>query len=223
MEASRAIDKRFVGLAAVSGVAGGVAMAMWMMIYSAATNNGFWSPLNVCMASFVYRSDAQMMLHDMMMHPGMMSMNEPLVPSHLAVGFLVHMAFSVVVGVSFALILLVVIRVLRLPLLATRIGYAGAAVIGALILYALMMYDHVCEPASSSRVDFSRRHRAGWTWIGSVPTSFSEALQEVATFATSRIANSVRKHTVLDATQLREYAGRARRVRHKSETKAVGG
>ncbi len=140
MEASRAIDKRFVGLAAVSGVAGGVAMAMWMMIYSAATNNGFWSPLNVCMASFVYRSDAQMMLHDMMMHPGMMSMNEPLVPSHLAVGFLVHMAFSVVVGVSFALILLVVIRVLRLPLLATRIGYTGAAVIGALILYALMMY-----------------------------------------------------------------------------------
>ncbi len=140
MEASRAIDKRFVGLAAVSGVAGGVAMAMWMMIYSAATNNGFWSPLNVCMASFIYRSDAQMMLHDMMMHPGMMSMNEPLVPSHLAVGFLVHMAFSVVVGVSFALILLVVIRVLRLPLLATRIGYTGAAVIGALILYALMMY-----------------------------------------------------------------------------------
>jgi len=140
MEASRAIDKRFVGLAAVSGVAGGVAMAMWMMIYSAATNNGFWSPLNVCMASFVYRSDAQMMLHDMMMHPGMMSMNEPLVPSHLAVGFLVHMAFSVVVGVSFALILLAAIRVLRLPLLATRIGYTGAAVIGALILYALMMY-----------------------------------------------------------------------------------
>ena len=140
MEASRAIDKRFVGLAAVSGVAGGVAMAMWMMIYSAATNNGFWSPLNVCMASFVYRSDAQMMLHDMMMHPGMMSMNEPLVPSHLAVGFLVHMAFSVVVGVSFALILLVAVRVLRLPLLATRIGYTGAAVIGALILYALMMY-----------------------------------------------------------------------------------
>ncbi len=140
MEASRAIDKRFVGLAAVSGVAGGVAMAMWMMIYSAATNNGFWSPLNVCMASFIYRSDAQMMLHDMMMHPGMMSMNEPLVPSHLAVGFLVHMAFSVVVGVSFALILLVAVRVLRLPLLATRIGYTGAAVIGALILYALMMY-----------------------------------------------------------------------------------
>ncbi len=31
-------------------------------------------------------------------------------------------------------------RVLRLPLLATRVGYTGAAVVGALILYALMMY-----------------------------------------------------------------------------------
>ncbi len=140
MEASRAIDGRFVGLAAVSGIAGGVAMAMWMMIYSAATNNGFWSPLNVCMASFVYRSDAQMMIHDMMMHPGMMSMNEPIVPSHLAVGFLLHIAFSVAVGVSFALILPAAIRMVRLPLLATRVGYTGAAVIGALILYVLMMY-----------------------------------------------------------------------------------
>lgn len=140
MEASRTIDSRFVGLAAVSGAAGGVAMAMWMMIYSAATGNGFWSPLNVCMASFVYRSDAQMMIHDMMMHPGMISMNEPLNASHLAVGFLLHMGFSIVVGVSFALILLAAIRVLRLPLLATRVGYTGAAVIGGLVLYGLMMY-----------------------------------------------------------------------------------
>lgn len=129
-----------MGLAAVSGAAGGVVMAMWMMIYSAATNNGFWSPLNVCMASFVYRSDAQMMIHEMMMHPGMMSMNVALVPSHLAVGFLLHMAFSIVVGVSFALILFAALRVLRLPLLATRLGYTAAAVIGGLMLYGLMMY-----------------------------------------------------------------------------------
>jgi len=156
MGASRGIDSRFVGLAAVSGVAGGVVMAMWMMIYSAATNNGFWSPLNVCMASFVYRSDAQMMIHDMMMHPGMMSMNEPLVPSHLAVGFLLHMAFSVVVGVSFALILLAAIRALRLPLLATRIGYTGAAVIGAVILYALMMYA-ILPQANPLMVDATPR------------------------------------------------------------------
>jgi hypothetical protein len=140
MEASRSIDSRFVGFAAVSGAAGGVVMAMWMMIYSAATNNGFWSPLNVCMASFVYRSDAQMMIHEMMMHPGMMSMNVALVPSHLAVGFLLHMGFSVVVGVSFALILFAAIRTLRLPLLATRLGYTGGAVVGGLLLYGLMMY-----------------------------------------------------------------------------------
>jgi len=47
------------------------------------------------------------------------------------------MAFSVVVGVAFGLILLAAIRALRLPLLATRIGYTGAAVIGAVILYGL--------------------------------------------------------------------------------------
>lgn len=139
MEAVRTVDRRFIGLAAVSGAAGGVAMALWMMIYSAATNNGFWTPLNVCMASFIYRSEGQMMVHEAMMHPGM-SMSEPLVPSHLAVGFLLHMGFSIVVGVSFALILLGAIRVLRLPLLATRAGYTAGAAVGALLLYALMMY-----------------------------------------------------------------------------------
>jgi len=140
MEANSRIDSRFVGLAAVSGVAGGVVMAMWMMIYSAAINNGFWTPLNVCMASFIYRSDAETMMKEMMMHPGMMSMNAALIPSHLAVGFLLHMTFSVVVGVSFALILFAAMRVLRLTLLATRLGYTAAAVIGGLVLYALMMY-----------------------------------------------------------------------------------
>ena len=140
MELSRRIDSRFIGLAAVSGAAGGVVMAMWMMIYSAATNNGFWTPLNVCMASFIYRSDAKMMMDEMMMHPGMMSMNAALIPSHLAVGFLLHMAFSVVVGISFALILFAAIRVLGLPLLATRLRYTAAAVVGGLVLYGLMMY-----------------------------------------------------------------------------------
>ena len=151
MEASRSVDGRFVGLAAVSGAAGGVVMAMWMMIYSAATNNGFWTPLNVCMASFVYRSDAQMMLHDMMMHPGM-SMNEPVQASHLAVGFIVHMGFSVVVGVAFALVLLFAARILRLQLLTTRYGYVAGAVIGGLILYALMMYVILPAPIGANPV-----------------------------------------------------------------------
>ena len=34
MEASRSVGSRFVGLAAVRGAAGGVVMAMWMMIYT---------------------------------------------------------------------------------------------------------------------------------------------------------------------------------------------
>jgi len=151
MEASRSVDTRFVGLAAVSGAAGGVAMAMWMMIYSAATGNGFWTPLNVCMASFVYRSDAQMMLHDAMMHPGM-SMNEPIQASHLGVGFLVHMGFSIVVGIAFALVIHYAIRVLRLSVLTTRYGYVGAAVIGGLILYALMMYVILPAPVGANPV-----------------------------------------------------------------------
>lgn len=139
MESSRTVDGRFIGLAAVSGAAGGVVMGLWMMIYSAVTNNGFWTPLNVCMASFIYRSEGQMMIHEAMMHPGM-SMNEPLVPSHLAVGFLLHMGFAIVVGVSFALILMAAIRALNMPLLSTRAGYTAAAALGAVILYALMMY-----------------------------------------------------------------------------------
>jgi hypothetical protein len=156
MEVSRRIDSRFIGLAAGSGAAGGVVMAMWMMIYSAATNNGFWTPLNVCMASFIYRSDAQMMMHEMMMHPGMMSMNAPLIPSHLAVGFLLHMLFSVVVGISFALILFAAIRVLGLPLLATRLGYTAAAVVGGLVLYGLMMYA-ILPVANPLMVDMTPR------------------------------------------------------------------
>jgi hypothetical protein len=156
MEAGRSIDSRFVGLAAVSGAGGGVVMAMWMMIYSAATDNGFWTPLNVCMASFIYRSDAQMMMHEMMMHPGMMTMNAALIPSHLAVGFVLHMAFSVAVGVAFALILLAAIRVLRLPLLTTRLGYTAAAAVGALILYALMMYV-ILPGANPLMVDMTPR------------------------------------------------------------------
>ena len=151
MEASRGIDSRFVGLAAVSGAAGGLVMAVWMMVYSAATNNGFWTPLNVCFASFIYRSEAQMMMHDLMMHPGM-SMNEPVQPSHLAAGFLVHMSFAVVVGIAFALVIYFAIRALRLPLLTTRLGYVGASVIGGVILYALMMYVILPPPIGANPV-----------------------------------------------------------------------
>jgi hypothetical protein len=189
MEASRRIDNRFVGLAAVSGAGGGVVMAMWMMIYSAATNNGFWTPLNVCMASFIYRSDAEMMMKEMMMHPGMMSMNAALIPSHLAVGFVLHMTFSVVVGVSFALILLAAIRVLRLPLLVTRLGYTGAAVIGGLVLYGLMMYV-ILPGANPLMVDATPR---GAFIIGHVLYGLTFGLIAFALLRPSLTAQSLRQ------------------------------
>src|SRR5439155_20182108 len=69
MEASRGINGRFVGLGAASGATGGVVMAMWVMVYSGASHNGFWTPLNVCMASFMYRSEGSMMIHDMLVQP----------------------------------------------------------------------------------------------------------------------------------------------------------
>jgi len=151
MEVTRNVDGRFVGLAALAGVAGGAVMAMWMMVYSAATNNGFWTPLNVCMASFVYRQDGEMMVKEMMQHPGM-SMNMAVEPSHLAVGFLAHMTFSIVVGISFAIVLLFAVRVLRLPLLTTAYGYVAASVIGALILFALMEYVILPPPIGANPV-----------------------------------------------------------------------
>jgi len=79
-------------------------------------------------------------------------MDAPVNASHLAVGFVVHMGFSIVVGVAFAFVLLFAIRALRLPLLTTRYGYSAAAVIGALILYALMMYVILPPPIGANPV-----------------------------------------------------------------------
>src|SRR5437762_13387664 len=99
-----AVSGHLFRVGAIGGLAGGIGMAMWQMIYSASRGDGFWTPLNVCMASFVYRADARMMVGDMMMHPGM-SMNEPVQASHLVVGAALHFAFSAVVGIACALLL----------------------------------------------------------------------------------------------------------------------
>ena len=123
----------------VGGLAGGFGMALWQMVYSAGTGGGFWTPLNVCMASFVYRADARMMIHDSMMHPGM-SMNEPVQASHLLVGTALHFAFSAVVGLAFALVLLAIAQSGRLSLLGSYAGYVAASVAGGAILYLVMWY-----------------------------------------------------------------------------------
>jgi hypothetical protein len=85
------------GYGVAAGLAGGIGMALWQMIDSAATSSGFWTPMNLCMASFVWRGQAAMIERDMMMHPGM-SMNMPVQASHLAVGIVLHLAFSMLVG-----------------------------------------------------------------------------------------------------------------------------
>src|SRR5437899_8269745 len=111
-----AVSGHLLGVGAIGGLAGGLGMAMWQMIYSAGRGDGFWTPLNVCMASFVYRADARMMIEDSMMHPGM-SMNAPVQASHLLVGGSLHFAFSAVVGIAFTLVLYAIGRRGLIPII----------------------------------------------------------------------------------------------------------
>src|SRR5206468_12472899 len=134
-----AVSGHLSGVGAIGGLAGGLGMAMWQMIYSASRGDGFWTPLNVCMASFVYRADARMMVGDMMMHPGM-SMNEPVQASHLAVGAALHLAFSAVGGIAFALVLLELSRAGSGWILGSYTGYVAASIAGGAILYFVMWY-----------------------------------------------------------------------------------
>lgn len=129
---------RLAGHGALAGLAGGIGMALWQMIDSGATSNGFWTPLNLCMASFVWRGQAAMIEKEMMMHPGM-SMNMPVAASHLAVGIILHLAFSIVVGIVFITILFGLRRA-GLGALRTAPAYVGASIAGAALLYVVMMY-----------------------------------------------------------------------------------
>ncbi|HUZ70789.1 MAG TPA: hypothetical protein VMU65_13855 [Candidatus Saccharimonadales bacterium] len=133
------MGERTLALGAVAGLVAGIPFALWMMVYSAATANGFATPFNVCWAFFVYRSDAQRMLTDAMMHPGMM-MDAPVQTSHVLVGGLLHFGFSAVTGAAFAAVLLFAIRTLRLPALRTWLGFTAASLIGGILLYLLMVY-----------------------------------------------------------------------------------
>ena len=129
---------RLAGYGALAGLAGGIGMALWQMIQSGATSNGFLTPLNLCMASFVWRGQAVMIEKDMMMHPGM-SMNMPVAAGHLAVGMVLHLAFSTVGGIVFITILFALRRA-GLGLLRTAPGYVGASIAGAALLYVVMIY-----------------------------------------------------------------------------------
>ena len=136
---AQTVTGRLVGIGALAGLAGGVGMAMWQMIYSAVQGEGFWSPVNVCMASFIYRSQGQMMIDEAMAHPGMMSMNGPVQASHILVGGMAHMMFSAVVGIAFAIVLALLARTALAGLLRSYLGYIAAAMAGGAITYAVMM------------------------------------------------------------------------------------
>src|SRR6266568_1370798 len=129
---------RLAGYGALAGLVAGIGMALWQMIDSAATSNGFWTPLNLCMASFVWRGQAAMIERDMMMHPGM-SMNMPVAASHLAVGMILHLAFSMLAGMVFITVLFGLRRA-GPGVLRTVPGYVGAAIAGAALLYVVMIY-----------------------------------------------------------------------------------
>jgi len=129
---------RLAGYGAIAGLTAGIGMARWQMIDSAATSSGFWTPLNLCMASFVWRGQAAMIERDMMMHPGM-SMNMPVAASHLAVGMILHLAFSMLVGIAF-IVVLFGLRRAGLGVLRTAPAYVAASVAGAALLYVVMMY-----------------------------------------------------------------------------------
>jgi len=134
-----AVPSRVLIVGGLSGLIAGIAMGTFMMIDSAATGMGFWSPLEVCMASFVYRSEAAMIEKEMMMHPGAPMMMGPLNVGHLAVGALLHMGFSIVVGLAFALILFALARS-GVSLVRSWLGFVAASVVGAGALYFVMMY-----------------------------------------------------------------------------------
>jgi hypothetical protein len=133
-----AVPSRLWLAGGVGGLVAGVGMGMFMMIDSAATGMGFWSPLEICMASFVYRSEAAMIEKEMMMHPGAPMMG-PLNVLHLAVGALLHMGFSIVVGVAFALILFALARG-GVTLVRSWPGFVAASIVGGGVLYFVMMY-----------------------------------------------------------------------------------
>lgn len=144
---------RFAVLAGASGLVAGLVMAAWQMMYAAAAGDGFFTPINVCMSSFVYRGDAQMMIDEMMKNPSM-SMNAPIDPAHLIVGAILHMMFSIVVGIVFAAILVALVR--SIAWLGTYAGYVVGALAGAVLLYLLMMYA-VLPVANPLMVDATPR------------------------------------------------------------------
>ncbi len=139
--------RRFVRLAAGSGLVGGVVLGLWMMLYYALTGTGFASVFSNCFASIIYGQQGMAgssmagssMAGSMKASHNVMTMGTTIIPSHAVVGGLLNLAVAALVGVAFALALGGLIRA-GLPWIKTLRGFVVASTIGGALLYVIMMY-----------------------------------------------------------------------------------
>jgi uncharacterized membrane protein YagU involved in acid resistance len=68
-----------------------------------------------------------------------MSMNMAVEPGHLVVGMVLHLAFSIVVGLAFVSILYALRRA-GVRMLGNGVAYIVASIAGAALLYMVMMH-----------------------------------------------------------------------------------
>lgn len=147
-----------VMLGVIGGMAGGLGMAMWMMIKAATAGQGFWTPLSLCMASFVYRGWAKNMMDEMMMMQQQGKVMQPGFEGiHGLVGIVLHMAVSMMFGVIFAAVLSAG--------LGQRFGAAGTVVAGlvcGVVIWLVMEYAVL--PAINSLMANNIKDMVG-TWV----------------------------------------------------------
>ena len=217
------VAKALLPRALGAGLAGGVVLAMTMMVVMAAVGQGFWSPLNLGISAFVYTiAPPLVMLPSLMAAMGislpaatmsqlsgaiasghissamakqlgtmLMSMHVPaakvqlmgqLMMGHatnstvsqllegmpssarnavmvampidsgrVVVGLVLHMMMSLLLGVSFAAVILGA-RQAGISVLRTRAGVIGASMLGGMIVYVLMRW--VLLPPTNSMMAF---------------------------------------------------------------------
>lgn len=149
------VDARLLRSAAVGGLIGGLALFLVMAVYNAEKGMGFWSILNACFAAWVYKSarmspmmgesGGKPMMGESAGKPmvGHEMMNSPLVASHVAVGSALHLLMSAVSGVTFVVVLALLLRIggrAVTATLATPVGYIVAGAAGGALLFVIMMY-----------------------------------------------------------------------------------
>lgn len=180
------IGPRLLATAAVGGLAGGLAMFFVLAGYYASAGFGFWTILNVCFASWVFRGTTMTATPGEHMPGSAMPSHEAMaspMPSHEAMtghaavgghgmgmaGMMNQplLASHVIVGgllhlamSAFAAAAFAVVLVLLiragLRVLATPAGYVTAYIAGAALLYVIMIYG-IAPLWNTEIVDFTPR------------------------------------------------------------------